>query len=70
MVSDVLEFSINQKTVNLFSVIKRFLGNGKEFLDELFCIAFRKIFRIFSNRVLPIGPSPFNYVNLVDRSID
>jgi len=47
MVSDVIEFSTNQKTVNFFMVFQRYLGNGKEFLDEIFCIAFRKIFRIF-----------------------
>jgi len=51
MVSDVIEFSTNQKTVNSFLVFQRYLGNGKGFLDEFFCIAFRKFFRIFYNRV-------------------
>jgi len=50
MVSDVIEFSTNQKTVK-FSVFQRYLVNGNDFLDEIFCIAFRKGFRIFCNRV-------------------
>jgi len=41
MVSNVIEFSTNHKMVNFFGC------NGKEFLDEIFCIAFRKIFRNF-----------------------
>jgi len=59
MVSDVIEFSTNQKTVNLLLVFQRYLDNGKEFFDEIFCIAFRKVFRIFTIDLLPIGP-PFN----------
>jgi len=38
MVSDVIEFSTNQKAVNFFFVFQRYLGNGKEFLDEIFSL--------------------------------
>jgi len=32
-------------------VFLRFLGNGKKFSGEIFCIAFRKNFQIIYNRV-------------------
>jgi len=31
-----------------------------EFLDEMFCIAFRKIFEFFTIEFLPIGPLKFS----------
>jgi len=39
-----------------FLVFHQYLGNGKEFLDEFFCIAFRKISEFFTIEFLPIRP--------------
>jgi len=61
MVSGVIDFSTNQKAVN-FLVFQRYLGNGKKFLDEIFCIAFRNFSEFFTIELLPIRP-PFNNYN-------
>jgi len=38
-----------------YGPVQRYLDNGKEFLDEIFCIAFRKFFRIFKFACCVLG---------------
>jgi len=44
MVIDVIEVSTNQKSVNC--VFCEFFGNGKEFLDETFCVVSKFYLRV------------------------
>jgi len=46
--------ALASKLSKIFSILFRFLVNNEEFLDEIFCIAFRKIFRIFPIEFLSI----------------
>jgi len=56
MVSDAVEFSTNQKTVNFFRIFNDISVTNKEFLVAIFCIAFRKIFQILQQSFCQSDP--------------
>jgi len=58
MVSDVIEFSTNQKTVNFFRFFKDFLVTVRNFKTKFFAMRSKKFFEFFTIEFLPIGP-PF-----------
>jgi len=56
MVSDVIEFSTNQKTVNVFRFFNNFSVTVRNFETKFFALRSEKFSEFFAIELLPIGP--------------